>query len=96
MESIGGEEGPGLGTMQKSGDDKHVHQLQPGAEGEGGVGKSRPSAEDTRLGQPGPVKGLGLHGDRGVCQQGAEVDIAPDDRHEVPMRRESEARRRKR
>eukprot|EP00975_Prorocentrum_lima_P041140 8645396-Prorocentrum_lima.AAC.1 len=65
MESIGGEGRPRLGTMQKSGDDKHVYQLHPGAEGEGGVGKSCPSAEDTRLGQPGPVKGLRLHGDRG-------------------------------
>eukprot|EP00975_Prorocentrum_lima_P030045 6302793-Prorocentrum_lima.AAC.1 len=72
MESIGGEGGPGFGAMQEPGDDQHVDQLHPGAEGEGGIGEPSPGAEDASLGQTGPMKSFRLHGDGGVRQQGAE------------------------
>eukprot|EP00975_Prorocentrum_lima_P062610 12886574-Prorocentrum_lima.AAC.1 len=40
------------------------------------------------------MKSFRLHGDGGVRQQGAEVDVAPDHRDEVPVSGQGQARRR--
>eukprot|EP00975_Prorocentrum_lima_P003620 790796-Prorocentrum_lima.AAC.1 len=94
MEGVGGKGRPGFGTMQETGDDQHVYQLHPGAEGEGGVGELSPGAEDTQLSKPRTMQGLGLHRDRGVGQQGAEIHITADHRDGVSMGDQSKTRRR--